>query len=282
MEKLAQGNLANNLRQWYRNHINIPLLNRLLKILLRFAVNTLAYLGGMRFPQKYDWDWKLEMLLQKYEKETTALVKKIIKPGTIIIDIGAHVGYYTRIFSKFAGKKGVVYAFEPEEENFNLLKKNVKNLKNVKIIKKALSDRDGFIDFYIAPNHTGLHSILSDNSRQNKTRIMAQTLDNFIKEEKIQKVDLIKMDIEGGEPFALAGAKGLLNQPSLMIIMEFTPSNFSVSQISPVDFLQNLSGLGFTIYKIKNQGELESIQLKNLDIKELMAEKESINLFLKK
>lgn len=282
MEKLAQGNLANNFRQWYRNHINIPFLNHLLKLLLRFSTNTLAYLKGMKFPKKYDWDWKLEMLLQKYERETTDLAKKIIKPGMIIIDIGAHIGYYTRIFSKLVGKKGVVYAFEPEEENFNLLKKNVKNLKNVKIIKKALSDREGFIDFYVSQNNTGLHSVLPSDLRKNKISMPAQTLDSFVENEKIQKVDLIKMDIEGGEPFALAGAKNLLRQPSLMIIMEFTPSNFNVSHVSPVDFLQNLSGLGFCIYRIKNQGELEQVQLKNLNIKELVAEKESINLFLKK
>ena len=93
---------------------------------------------------------------------------------------------------------------------------------------------------------------------------------------------MIKIDIEGGEPYALAGAKTLLTQPHLSIIMEFAPSNFLLSKISPFEFLQNLGNFGFSIYKIGKKGKLEIILPQNLEIEKLMAGKESVNLFLKK
>jgi hypothetical protein len=64
--------------------------------------------------------------------------------------------------------------------------------------------------------------------------------------------------------------------------MEFAPSNFLLSKISPFEFLQNLGNFGFSIYKIGNKGKLEIILPQNLEIEKLMAGKESVNLFLKK
>ncbi len=282
MIKLAQGNVMNNLRNWYKTHINVPFINTLIKNLLRASVNAWARLKGMKFPPKYDWDWKLEMLLGKYEKETTALVKRIIKPEMIILDIGAHIGYYAKLFSKLAGKKGSICAFEPEEENFQLLKKNTGNLENVRIFKKAVSDKDGFIDFYRAKNNTGHHSILSSEICQEKITVPALKLDSFIKNENIKNVDLIKIDIEGGEPCAFRGAQNLLSQPHLTIIMEFAPDNFK-NETEAVDFLKNLNvQFGFSINKIRDCGKIEKIEINKINLEKIMEKQESINLFLSK
>lgn len=272
----------NNLRKWYKKHLNVSFINNFLKILLRSFTDTIARIKGIKFPPKYDWDWKLEMLMHKYEEGTVKLVKRVARQGMTIIDVGAHIGYYTLIFSKLTGKTGEVYAFEPEEENFNLLQKNVKKLKNVKITKKAVSDKAGFIDFYKAEGSTGLHSVLPSDFRKNKTSVESANLDNFVQEEKINNIDLIKIDIEGGEPYAFLGAKKILSQPSLMVIMEFTPSNFSLSGINAIDFLKNFEFSGFSVYKIKNDGDTQKINTQKLNIEELMNKEESINLFLKK
>ncbi len=251
--------------------------------MLRFFVNILAGVKGMEFPAKYDWDWKLEMLLEKYEKETTALAKKLIEPGMVILDIGAHIGYYTKLFSKLTGKNGIVYAFEPEESNFQLLQENTKNLKNVRIVNKAVSDRTGFIDFYTSSNNTGYHSILSSEICKEKITVPVLTLDNFIKNEGInKKIDLIKIDIEGGEPYAFRGAQNLLSQPHLKIIMEFAPGNFK-NEADAIDLLKNLNRqFGFSINKIGNGGNPEKTEISEISFEKLMNKQESINLFLDK
>lgn len=282
MIKLAQGNVMNNLRGWYKKNFDVPLLNIIVKKILRLSVNSIARLRGMEFPPKYDWDWKLEMLLGKYEKETTALVKKTIKPGMAILDIGAHIGYYTRLFSRLAGENGAVYAFEPEEENFKLLERNVKNLGNVKIIRKAAAGEDGFMDFYRAKNNTGHHSLISSEICREKTRVPAIALDSFIKKENIRRVDFIKIDIEGGEPIAFSGGQNLLSRPALKIVMEFTPENFK-SKNEAVDFIKNLRGrFGFSINKIGEGGKTTEVIPGETALDEIMDMKESTNLFLEK
>lgn len=272
----------NNLRSWYKAHIDVPFINAMIKNLLRFSVNILALAKGIKFPKKYDWDWKLEMLLKKYEKETTALAQKLIEPGMIILDIGAHIGYYTKLFSKLVGKNGVIYAFEPEEENFQLLKENAENLKNVRIINKAVSDSDGFIDFWKAQNNTGHHSILSSEICQEKITVPVLKLDNFIKNERLKEINLIKIDIEGGEPYAFRGAQKLLSQMHLKIIMEFAPDNFK-SDTDAIDFLKNINRqFGFSINKIGDRGNPEKIEIGEMSLEKLMDKQESINLFLNK
>ena len=69
----------------------------------------------------------------------TALVKRIVRNGDIVVDIGAHIGYYTLIFARLVGPKGKVFAFEPEPNNFNLLIKNIKinGYKNIIPVQKA-------------------------------------------------------------------------------------------------------------------------------------------------
>lgn len=280
--KLAQGNVLTGTRKFYKKYIGFPLLNRTVKVIIRLAVNILAKIKKLDFPAKYDWDWKLEMLLGKYERDTGALMKKIIKPGMTVIDIGAHIGFYTQIFSKLVGQEGRVYAFEPDADNFRLLQKNTANLKNTSIFNKALSHKNGFINFYQSPN-TGLHSIVPQNDTRTTLQVATETLDTFLQEKGIGKVDFIKIDIEGGEPMAFSGAQKLFSQPKLMIIMEFTPDNFEKNSISPREFLSNLKNAhGFSIYKIGANGAIEEIPEAKFNATDIAGAEESVNLFLKK
>lgn len=92
-----------------------------------------------------------------WEKYKTELFKKIITQGMTVVDIGASIGYYTLIAAKLVGKTGVVYAFEPEPCNYELLIKNIElnGFTNIVPIKKAVSNRHGKAKLYFEKDWRG-------------------------------------------------------------------------------------------------------------------------------
>lgn len=156
------------------------------------------------------------MLITKdYEPVETKAIKEIVKKGDVIIDAGANIGYYTILISKIVGPNGRVYAFEPEKSCFELLKKNCRENRcyNVVLINKALSDKEGEINFYIDEKDKASSSVIK-NIDTNKTIVQTTTLDKEISE----PVHFMKMDIEGAELQALKGATTLLQSCKKMII----------------------------------------------------------------
>ncbi|MFA5317851.1 MAG: FkbM family methyltransferase [Patescibacteria group bacterium] len=245
--------------------------------IMNCLVNFWARSKNFYFPKKFTWRWKLEMLTDRYEPETTALFKKIIKPGMVVIDIGAHIGYYTRLFSKLTGAEGKVISFEPEPDNFQLLQKNTANLKNVKLFNLAVSDQNNKIAFFKVKNSTGCHSIIpTDNA--DKIIISAITIDNFINQNDI-KIDVIKIDIEGGETKALSGMTEFLKNTShLKLVTELSADSLKLAAIEPKKFLNQLRSYGFILFEISDNGKTAPLA-ENKIIKEdgSLAEK-SINL----
>ncbi len=91
-------------------------------------------------------------IYNNHEAWETEVLKKIVKKGDIIVDIGAHIGYYSLLFAKIVGNKGKVYAFEPDKNNFKLLMKNIKTngYNNIIPVEKALSNKNQKIRLYIS------------------------------------------------------------------------------------------------------------------------------------
>src|SRR3989344_1198701 len=140
-----------------------------------------------------------------YEKTLVSTIKTYIKKGDVVCDIGAHDGYHTLIMSKAVGKRGKVYAFEPDPGNFSLLKRNVENnnIKNVILIKEAVSDKCGTVKLYQNPNNRSDNGIIGKHNGYSFIKVETITLDRFFA--KNNKVDFIKMDIQGAEPLAFKG-----------------------------------------------------------------------------
>lgn len=120
----------------------------------------------------------------------------------IIFDCGANIGMAT-LFFKWLYPKCIVYSFEPDKKTFKLLQRNIRKnkLKNVFLFNLALSDKNGTVDFYSDSKNPGSLIMTTKNNESNdtKTRVKTISLSNFLKKEKIKKIDFIKMDIEGSE-----------------------------------------------------------------------------------
>lgn len=270
------------LKKAYRAVVKHHAVDRAVHRSLNALVSGVAWTQGFSFPKKFNWDWKWEMLAGLYEKETVAFCRRVMKPGMHIADIGAHAGYFTRLYAKLVGPTGTVYAFEPDPENYALLERNTRNLKNVKRYPLAISDREGSVDFYETENNTGCHSLVPAGFRPNKITVQATTLDALVRSGEISNIDFLKMDIEGAEPMALQGMKETIaSHPKLGMIIEFCPANLSDSGTDPAGFIESLRGMGLRIYAIKEDG-LKEITSEDAKAQRFYLKGHYVNLFASK
>lgn len=188
-----------------------------------------------------------------WEPFETQLIRKLINSEDIVVDIGAHIGYYTLLTSKLVGKKGAIYSFEPDPDSFKLLKKNVEenNLTNVTLIKKAVSNKNSSTKLYISSDNKGDHRIFKPERYKRLINIESTTLDTFFKQLN-RKINLIKMDIQGAEINAIKGMLHILSKnENLKLILEFWPYGYKQAGNDPKELFIILEKYHFKyIYKI--------------------------------
>jgi FkbM family methyltransferase len=155
----------------------------------------------------------------EFEKEDRALFRKLVRPGNIVYDIGANLGYHTALFGALAGPAGRVFAFEPQPGLLPNLRKTVNGIPNAALWECALSDQDGEVTFHI-PEH-GYHMLASlgdPGVRSRPVVCQALRLDGLQASGKIAAPDFIKIDVEGAEPLVFRGARQILNKPNAPLI----------------------------------------------------------------
>jgi FkbM family methyltransferase len=145
-----------------------------------------------------------------------------ILPGNIVVDAGASgSGIATMCFSKLVGDAGKVIALEPDKKNFKILEQNLRlnDVKNVIALNKGLWSREETLSFDSGMGESSSVSFTNENDGVNRIKIACVDLDHLLKDLGIQRVDFIKMDIEGAEIEALEGMKNTLNtaKPSFAI-----------------------------------------------------------------
>jgi FkbM family methyltransferase len=173
-----------------------------------------------------------------------------------LVDIGAHLGYFSLLAAKKVGSTGHVYAFEPQHDNCEMLGKSVLSNEfqnRVTIVEKAVTDCIGSVDLYYAEPGDGEASIYGRNAEGKDVHRLVETitLDEFFAAEGWPKVDIIKMDIEGAEKLALEGGRELIRRnPQLKMVMEFGPDVQAAAGVSPEELINTLLGVGFTQFSI--------------------------------
>ena len=185
-----------------------------------------------------------------YEPFETKIFRKTVKPGMTVVDIGANIGYYAVMAGMGTGPTGKVIAYEPDPTNMSFLQKNFKRngINHAVTVQKAVSDRAGTATFYLTGNNKGTHSLVNNRGVAHSLTVETDTLDRSLRELGINKVDILKIDIEGAEPLALLGMTGTLTaNPDLIIFTEFYPRAIRRLGNEPIDFLNKLHDLGFSI-----------------------------------
>lgn len=192
-----------------------------------------------------------------FEEDLTHVVNKIIKRGDTVIDVGANIGYYSVIFSKLVGEGGNVISFEPTNHYMNVLKMNLEanNVSNVKIIKAGLSDKNQNLEIHIEGSTATFHNP-KNITPATKEIVQLTTLDEFIENHPLKKIDFIKVDIDGHEPIFLKGAWKTLEKYNPIIILEVSHLHYLQAGFNVWDFYDMLKKKNYKIYYEKNLSEI--------------------------
>ncbi len=191
---------------------------------------------------------------RRYEPHVTAAVKAMLKPGQVLVDLGANIGYYTLLGARLVGEAGKVIAFEPNARNLELLYASIVEnaLKNVLVLPVAASDTPqllrlqafGSNGFLVPP--VGLEA--------GAQYVQAVAVDHILMAES--RIDVVKLDIEGFEPFALRGMRNLLDKHHPAILTEFSPWHIEHrSGLAPQDYLDELAAKGYAFEILQTSGE---------------------------
>lgn len=212
-----------------------------------------------------------------FEPDETAFIKNFIRPGHRIIDAGANIGYYSLMFASLTGNAGCVYAFEPLAENFVKLQAALRrnNLDNVvRVFTVGLADAGGECDIAYGEgtlNIGGAHIVPSPVAAvpgECRERIRLASLDELLPSERI---DFVKMDVEGSEWLVIRGAAKLLKRCHPVMLIEINePQLRAVSGVTPEFFIDGLCALGYEVYQIGGGGNLMRLDKPQATIKELL------------
>lgn len=202
-----------------------------------------------------------DMVGDRYEPATTRLVTRLVRPGHVVVDVGAHVGYFTLLAAKLTGPQGRVFAFEAAPENFALLNDNLQlnGYRQVTVVHGAVGDSDGPRQLYLSRLDNGFHSLfklnLPEPSAPAPVTVPGVTLDAYFASRGWPKIDVMKMDIEGGELAAFRGMQELLRRsPALTLVIEFCPWILRTLGTDPADFLTQLQAMGFRLSVVQPDG----------------------------
>jgi FkbM family methyltransferase len=203
-----------------------------------------------------------------YEEPVALLLEHITEPNSIVLDIGANVGYFTLIAAKKA-KTGKIFSFEPVSELCEQLRKNIEEnkLNNVEINRLAVGEHNqDAVIFLSGSDNQGMSSLRPpENFAGISQPIRTIRIDNWAIENNIKKIDVIKLDIEGSELSALKGMDQTLNKLKPMIIVELNPDTLGYFDLLPSDVLVYLRNKNYIPFEINERGSLRQANSTHLN-----------------
>jgi FkbM family methyltransferase len=198
-----------------------------------------------------------------YEPYETALLMRLARPGSIVIDVGANVGYHTVQFARAVGPAGKVYALEPDPDNLRLLRHNVRvnAFAHVEVVPRAASDETGALRLFRSDENHGDHRVYDSGDDRFAIDIEAVAIDDLFEPDDSdlpggarrdeRPVSLVKIDVQGAEPRALRGMRRLLAaHPEAWVAAELWPAGLARAGSSADALLEQLRSLGGGLLRI--------------------------------
>jgi FkbM family methyltransferase len=186
---------------------------------------------------------------RRVEARCISAVSAWITSGSVVVDVGAHVGFFTVEFARRVGESGTVLAFEPAQSNVELLRWNLRRfaLNNVTVMEAALWERSGEGMLYLNPVHPGDHRTFPGDLVRPAKPTPLVSLDDFLETFPAPRpISLVKIDVQGAELRVLRGMVRTLDRyPDAVLLVEYTPSALTAAEDSPEGFLDFFSSRGY-------------------------------------
>ena len=197
-----------------------------------------------------------------YEKAETRFFQSACRDGMTFLDVGANLGYYTALAARAVGPNGRVLAVEPDPDSFGYLEQTIaaNAVGNVKAFPVAASDAHAILPLYISTDNRGDNRLYASDEERPQVEVEARPLDALLRENKIETVDLIKIDVQGYEPKVIAGLREtIIASPNLTLLTEFWPQGIDEAGEDANEFLQTLRELGLTLHELQPDGSLAEL-----------------------
>ena len=197
-----------------------------------------------------------------YEKAETRFFQSACRDGMTFLDVGANLGYYTALAARAVGPNGRVLAVEPDPDSFGYLEQTIaaNAVGNVEAFPVAASDAPATLPLYISTDNRGDNRLYASGEDRPQVEVTARPLDALLRENKIDTVDLIKIDVQGYEPKVIAGLRETIAaSPNLTLLTEFWPQGIDEAGEDANEFLQTLRELGLTLHELQPDGSLAEL-----------------------
>ena len=205
------------------------------------------------------------ILRGQFENAERQFVERYLEPGMTVLDIGAHHGFYSMLASKKVDDGGRVIAFEPSPREREKLARHLawNSCGNVRVEETALGETEGRADFFVvASKETGCNSLRQPQTKHPTRTLQVQVkrLDDYLRTSQVERVDFIKLDVEGAELSVLKGAGEILEcRPRPILLCEVQDLRTKAWGYSALEIIKFLASRGYGWFMLLEDGSLRMV-----------------------
>lgn len=201
-----------------------------------------------------------------FEPVTSAAYRELVQPGSVVFDVGASLGRYTMLAAARVGPTGRVYAFEPTPEVARLITASValNGFTNTQVEAVAVAGTAGTRQLHQFGPVSDMNSIVAAQTEVcgedlwTTVEVPVITLDDYCRDHSIERVDLLKLDVEGSELACLQGGRELFGgDQAPLLILEFFPSAMRQAGYGDRELVAALQDLGYTCHLLETMEPVE-------------------------
>jgi FkbM family methyltransferase len=200
------------------------------------------------------------LTLHVFERRELALFSRTCREAMTVVDVGANVGVYTALAMHLTGANGTVIAIEPHAESRRFLeltiKANATTKTQVHILDCAVADREGTVQLFVNPDNKADNRLYRSEATPyaQSASVRLRTIDAMLDELDLHAIDILKIDVQGGElPAIMGAAKTIRNSLGMMLLTEFWPDGIRQAGCAPECYLELLRDLGLTLFELKGR-----------------------------
>jgi FkbM family methyltransferase len=183
-----------------------------------------------------------------FARDMTKWARALLPRGGAFLDVGAHAGYFSLLASHRLGPSGRVFAIEPNPQTFSALQRHLTQnaVSNVHAMMCGLADRKGVLALHMPSSQLDYNATMLPRDGWTRIEVPVRTLDDCVREWNVERIDLMKIDVEGSEPLVLAGGETALTRGVVRHAMiEVNGPRLSEAGHGPAALAQTLERLGF-------------------------------------